>query len=154
MHSGGETMSHFARKALGLNSFSGFAAGGTVKDSRPYIVGENPCGCHLPHSGAPEIGDEAGTHFHIDSRGSSDPEGVAAAVKRAVEAMQPQVQRIPEPQVVRVPRLWIWVPPQSLEAFKAGRAGWLPAAVAGTAWDADQWRTQYRARGLCTLWVR
>jgi hypothetical protein len=61
----------------------------------------------------------------------------------------------PEPaRTVTVPRLWVWVAPSSADDIKAGRAGWLPAAIAGTAWDAKQWRTQYRARHMCTLWIK
>lgn len=45
---------------------------------------------------------------------------------------------------ITVPRLWIWIP----------GTGWMPAAIAGTTWDAAQWRTQYRARKVCTLWFK
>lgn len=45
---------------------------------------------------------------------------------------------------ITIPRLWMWVPNE----------GWRPAAIAGTAWDAKQWRIQYRARKVCTLWIK
>jgi len=145
MHSGGQAVSHFARKVLGPKPQNGFSTGGIVENSAPYIVGEDPCGCHL--GGA--------RHYQIDSRGSSDPKAVEAAVKRAIQASHASADRVPEPaRTITLPRLWVWVPSRSAEDIKAGRAGWLPAAIAGTDWDAQQWRTQYKARHMCTLWIK
>lgn len=49
-------------------------------------------------------------------------------------------------QYVRIPRLFVWVPGQGW------RAAQLPEQA--TEWDAAQWRIQYKAAGLCTLWIK
>jgi hypothetical protein len=46
-------------------------------------------------------------------------------------------------------RLYIWVPSSGNM-----RGCWVRAAIPGTAWDADYWRTIYRARGFCTAYVK
>lgn len=48
-------------------------------------------------------------------------------------------------QYVKVPRLHVFV---------RERGGWLPVNVAGTAWDAHNARTIYKALGYCTLWIK
>jgi hypothetical protein len=65
------------------------------------------------------------------------------------------VKAVTQPQFQVRPslRLRIWVRGQ-LEEHQAGTKGWLPVLVAGTAWDEDQLRTQYKARGVCTFWIK
>lgn len=50
-------------------------------------------------------------------------------------------------------RLRIWVR-GTAEEIRAGIKGWLPVLLAGTAWDEAQLRTQYKARGICTFWLK
>jgi hypothetical protein len=127
-------MSHFARKVLRPNLPAGFECGGTVNNSTPYVVGESPCSCNL------------GTRdYRIDARGATDPEAVAAAVRNAIKASQEKIR-----PSLRL-RVWFRGTP---EEHRAGRRGWLPVLVAGTAWDEEQLRTQYKARGLCTFWLK
>jgi hypothetical protein len=54
---------------------------------------------------------------------------------------------------VTIPRLYIWVP-GTAEEIAAGRKGWLPALIVGTQWDVKQWRLQYRARHICTAFIK
>lgn len=59
-----------------------------------------------------------------------------------------------QPNQVRASlRLRIWVR-GTAEEIRAGIKGWLPVLIAGTAWDEDQLRTQYKARGICTFWLK
>lgn len=48
-------------------------------------------------------------------------------------------------QYVKIPRLFVWV---------RARGGWVPVKVEGTAWDAQNARTIYKAMGHCTLWLK
>lgn len=62
-------------------------------------------------------------------------------VPAAVEALDCR-RRI---RYVTLPRLWIWIPAERR---------YLPAALPGTLWDLSQWRMQYRARHVCTAWLK
>lgn len=50
-------------------------------------------------------------------------------------------------------RLHVWCR-GTPEEHRAGRKGWLPILMAGTNWDEAQLRLQYKAQGVCTLFLK
>lgn len=57
-------------------------------------------------------------------------------------AQNPELRQLIES--ARIPRLFIWVP---------GLGKWVPPLV-GSDWDAEYARAVYRARRVCTLWIK
>lgn len=101
------------------------------------------------------------SHFARKVLGPNPPRYIRDETKEAFvetirEAVRPQLEAIPpRPQYeIRASlRLRIWVR-GTPEEHREGRKGWLPVLLAGSSWDEEQARLQYKARGICTWFLK
>lgn len=91
--------------------------------------------------------------YQVDARGATDSEAPLRAVYGKTGFVQGHEPAPQEFEVRPSLRLHVWCR-GTPEEHRDGRKGWLPILMAGTNWDEAQLRLQYKAQGVCTLFLK